>query len=257
MKKIYIIACCIFQISILCHVSAFAKSETTNSKVLADSAYAKENYVGAAKMYEALLKNNHNTVLYYNLGNCYYRLDDIPRAILNFERALLLSPGNADVRHNLDLARSKTIDKVTPASEMFFITWIRQMIDWQSADGWGKTALISFVLMLLSILLYFFSAKIPLKKTGFFASCFLLLVVVLSNVFAYNQRDALIKRSGAIVMASSVSVKSTPTESGTDVFVLHEGTRVEVTDDSMQQWKEIKVADGKVGWIPVKSIERI
>jgi hypothetical protein len=262
MKRIYVVA---FLLTLFC--TAFSqsknevlggKSEAVNSlKSEADSAYAKENYVGAAHQYEALLKQGSNADVYYNLGNCYYRLDNIPRAVLNYERALLLSPGDDDIRFNLDMARNKTIDKITPESEMFFVTWCRQLANLQSVDGWSHTAIGAFVIMLFTTLLYLFSKKILLKKIGFFSTLVLLVFTVLFNIFAFQQKTALDNRSGAIVMASSVTVKSTPTESGTDLFVLHEGTRVEITDDSMHGWKAVKLADGKQGWIPVNAMERI
>lgn len=262
----YIKKICIFVFLLSLFSPAFAENKGTvvisksavgSLKAEADSAYAKENYIGAARQYEALLRQGDNADVYFNLGNCYYRLDNIPRAVLNYERALLLSPGNSDIRFNLDMARNKTIDKITPESEMFFVTWGRQLINMQSVDGWSHTAICIFVVMLFTTILYLFAKQILLKKIGFFATLTLLVLTILFNIFAFQQKNALDNRSGAIVMASSVTVKSTPTESGTDLFVLHEGTRVEITDDSMRGWKAVRLADGKQGWIPVRAMERI
>ena len=227
------------------------------TKAEADSAYAAGRYDEAISGYSALLKKGESAEVYYNLGNCYYKTDHIAPAILNYERALLLAPGSSDVRFNLELARSKTIDKITPESEMFFVTWFRNMVDLTGMDGWARIGIVAFVLLCALVLLYLFSSKVSLKKTGFFGAVVMLLVVVLANVFAWMQHRDLNERSGAVVMDSSVVVKSTPDESGTDLFVLHEGTRVEIIDNSMKGWKEIRLADGKIGWMPAKAMEVI
>ena len=230
---------------------------TKATKASADSLYAAEHYQQAAHEYEALLKQGISSDIYYNLGNCYYRMDDMTRAVLNYERALLLSPGDRDVRLNLQLARSKTIDKIVPESEMFFVTWYRSLVNLMSVDGWARTAIVSLVVALILALLYLFSDRIWLRKLGFFGGILLLLTFALSNLFAYQQKQALVHRSGAIIIHSAVNVKSTPAHNGTDLFILHEGTKVTITDDSMNDWKEIRVADGKEGWLQTKDIEII
>ena len=107
------------------------------------------------------------------------------------------------------------------------------------------------------VLLYFFAGRMLWRKVGFGVGVCTLILAVLFHIFAYQQQQKLLVRTHAIVMSSSLTVKSTPSTSGTDLFVLHEGTKVEITDDTMKDWKEIRLADGKVGWVPVKTIERI
>ncbi len=227
------------------------------TKAEADSAYVHEQYQQAITDYEALLKGGVSADLYYNLGNAYYRTDNITKAILNYERALLLSPGDADIRFNLQMARSKTIDKITPESEMFFVTWYHSLVNLMSVDAWARTALIALAIAIILVLAYLFSDRMWLRKTGFFGAFFLLVVFVLSNLFAYQQKRKLTNRTGAIIMTTAATVKSTPSKNGTDLFILHEGTRVTITDNSMNGWKEIRVADGKQGWIETKQIEII
>jgi len=177
--------------------------------------------------------------------------------VLAYERALLLSPGDRDIRFNLQMARSKTIDKITPESEMFFITWYRQLVSLQSVDAWARLALIALAIAIVLALAYLFAERIWLRKVGFFGALFLLLVFGLSNVFAWQQKRGLDHRTGAIVISSAVTIKSTPSKNGTDLFILHEGSRVTITDDSMKGWREIRVADGKQGWLEAKDIEII
>ena len=227
------------------------------TKADADSAYVNGNYQEAIKVYESLLKHGESAELYYNLGNAYYRTENITRAVLNYERALLLSPGDGDIRFNLQIARSKTIDKIVPESEMFFVTWYRSLVNIMSVDGWGRMALVSLALVIVLFLVYLFSARVWVQKVGFFGGGILLVVFVFSNFFAWQQRQQLLNREGAIVVAPSVTVKSTPAQNGTDLFILHEGTKVVITDGSMKSWREIRLADGKKGWIESKKIELI
>lgn len=247
MKKLLFIAALL-----LSFVSASAQT-----KAEVDSAYVQERYEQAISLYNKLLETGASASVYYNLGNAYYRTGDMAHAILAYERAYLMEPGDADIRFNLQLARTKTIDKIVPESEMFFITWFRQMIDWYSADQWGRSVVVCFALFVVSLLLYFFAGRMLWRKVGFGVGVCTLILAVLFHIFAYQQQQKLLVRTHAIVMSSSLTVKSTPSISGTDLFVLHEGTKVEITDDTMKDWKEIRLADGKVGWVPVKTIERI
>ena len=249
MKKI---VCILFALCL--QVSLFAEPSL---KVQADSAYAKENYLEASRLYEQVLEGGHSSEVYYNLGNCYYRLEKVGPAVLNYERALLLSPGDSHIRHNLDLARNKTLDKITPLGEIFIVTWYKSIINLLSVDQWATLAVICFILMLGMVALYLFGKQVRFRKIGFYSSLVLLLVCILSNVFAWNQKHILLNRNTAVVMSTSVNVKSTPSQTGTDLFVVHEGTKVTITDPSMKGWKEIKLDDGKTGWIPTESIEEI
>ena len=207
------------------------------TKADADSAYARGQYQQAIKDYSELLKKGVSAELYYNLGNAYYRTEDITHAVLSYERALLLSPGDRDIRFNLQMARSKTIDKITPESEMFFVTWYRSLVNLMSVDAWAFAALTALALAIALALVYLFANRIWLRKVGFFGAIGLLLLFVLANILAYSQKQELVSRSSAIITSSAVGVKSTPADDGTELFILHEGTKVEITDGAMKQWK--------------------
>lgn len=229
----------------------------TVTKSSADSAYLRNDYVTAIQIYEKLLQTGEAAAIYYNLGNSYYKTDNIGKAIVNYERALLLQPDNADIRANLEIARLKTVDKVTPVPDIFFVAWIKSLMNTLSIDAWAKLGIIFFVLFLISLFAFLFLKQTSQKKLGFIGAVICFLLTVLSNIFAMQQRDALTDRRNAIILTPSVTVRSTPSESGTTLFVLHEGRKVEVKDDSMSEWKEIRLEDGKVGWVPVSSIEII
>ena len=223
----------------------------------ADAEYSKGNYQQAIKDYEELLKAGESAEIYYNLGNAYYRTENITRAVLSYERALLLNPADDDIRFNLQMARSKTIDKITPESEMFFFTWYRSLVNLMTIDGWAHLAIASIILTLILALVYLFAGHLTLRKIGFYGGVLFLIIFLLSNLFAFQQKQMLMKRNGAIVTAPSVTIKKTPVANSADQGVIHEGTRVDIIDDTMRDWKEIHLADGREGWIPASQIEKI
>ena len=234
---------------------SFAGAQT---KTDADSSYVQGNYQKAIEQYNALLKDGYQSAdIYYNLGNAYYRSEEITQAILAYERALLLSPGDADIRFNLQLARTKTIDKMVPQSEFFVVTWYRSLVNQFSVDGWAYMALMLLAATIILVLLYLFSSPVWLRKVGFFGGILSLLLFGLANLFAWQQKQTLTHRDGAIIIQSAVPVKSTPSANGTDLFILHEGTKVFVTDDTMKDWREVRLPDGKVGWVETTQIEVI
>lgn len=233
------------------------KSNGVITKAAADSAYVRGDYQQAIMLYDSLMTEGVSPELYYNLGNAYYRMDDITHAILNYERALQLAPGDADIRFNLQMARSKTIDKIVPESEMFFVTWYHSFVNITSVDGWAIVALMMLSLAIMLVLLYLFAGTVWMRKVGFFGAFIALMLFMVSNLFAWQQKQEHFNSKGAIIMESAVPIKSTPAMNGTDLFILHEGTKVTIVDNSMREWKEIRVADGKQGWLEAKQIETI
>ena len=228
------------------------------SKQEADEAYKKGQYQLAIKHYQQLLnEGGYSAEIYYNLGNAYFRTDNITQAMLSYERARLLAPGDQDIRFNLEFARSKTIDKITPQSEMFFVTWYHSLVNLFSVDTWACTAVGSICLVVVLLLVYLFASRMVLRKVGFYGAVCLLLLFGLSNLFAYQQRQLLTERRGAIVVAPTVVVKKTPSAGSTDEFVIHEGTRVDITDKTIAGWRAVRIADGREGWVLEKQIEEI
>lgn len=241
-------------LAMICFGGTSAKAVTKNN---ADTEYQKGNYQQAIRDYEEILKNGESAEIYFNLGNAYYRTDNITKAVLNYERARLLSPGDDDINFNLQFARSKTIDKITPQSEMFFVTWYKSLVNFTSVDNWAKTGILCIVMALLLVLLYLFGPQLMLRKIGFFGGLAFFVIFLLSNLFAFQQKQALDNRTGAIIMAPSVNIKKTPAKNSADQFVLHEGTRVDIIDKGMTDWRCIRVGDGREGWIETKAIEEI
>ena len=228
----------------------------TFTKAMGDSLYMANDYKEAAYVYEQLLSAEGEAAeVYYNLANSYYKDNEIAKAVLNYERALLLAPADEDVKFNLAIARSKTVDKVSEPYEIFFITWIEAVVNLLGMTAWAIIAITAFVILLLSVLLFLFSRNITIRKVTFFLAIFTLLLTVFANLAAlhHNMENG----NGAIIMLPSVTAKSTPDASGTDLFVIHEGRKVYICDDTMKGWKEIELEDGTRGWVPAASIEKI
>ncbi len=223
----------------------------------AEVAYTKEDYGKAIELYEGVLKTSGaSPEIYYNLGNAYYKAGKMAPAILNYERALALDPGDGDIRFNLLMARQMTVDKIEPIDKFFLSKWITAFRNIGSVDSWANTGIVCFILFIGCAALFFFSRHIRLKKVGFFLGTALLIAVIVSNVFAKNQKNELVDHTHAIVFAPTVTVKSSPDASGTDLFVLHEGTKVSIKS-TLGEWSEIVLEDGNVGWMPTKDIETI
>jgi tetratricopeptide (TPR) repeat protein len=219
--------------------------------------YANGMYEDAARLYQQVADTGYAAAeLYYNLGNAYFKAHDIPRAILYYERAHLLDPGNEDINYNLDLARTYVTDKIDVLPRFFLVAWYHWFLDRLPADGWALFSMITFFLGLLFLSLYVVAARKSLKKTGFIAGVVILAFSALSFLFAWQSRNILTAHDHAIVMSPAVTVKSSPGEDGTDLFVIHEGMKVAV-EDSLDHWTEIRLEDGSKGWLPEEAITKI
>jgi tetratricopeptide (TPR) repeat protein len=220
----------------------------------AETAYSAEQYDKAAEIYESLLKNYGNSYeLFYNLGNAYYKAGKVAPAMLNYERALLLKPGDGDIRFNLEMAKQMTVDKIEPKSEFFLAEWFRDVRNMMAVDSWATVGIFCFVMFIVCLVMFFFSKWMRLKKLGFYLGILLFIMVIFANVFAYGQKKELVDRRGAIVFTPTVTVKSSPDNSGTDLFVIHEGTKVFIKS-AVGDWNEISLEDGNVGWVQKKDI---
>ncbi|MBR6032275.1 MAG: tetratricopeptide repeat protein [Bacteroidaceae bacterium] len=243
---------------ILCVVALLARADNLSEmKTQADSAYARADYETAVKLYGKLAEQNMSSDVCYNLGCAYYRIDDMAHSVLWFERALKLNPSDRDILANLEMARTKTIDRIIPQHEFILFTYFRVLTNWLSLRAWTTIALASFVLMLVSLLLFWASGSVTVRKLTFASAIILLLFSILSNVCAMKQEDFKQTHTSGIITAPAVTVKSTPADNGNDLFVLHEGSKVEILDSSLKEWCEVSIADGKIGWIPKKTFDLI
>ena len=224
--------------------------------------YSKGDFTKAIDLYHSVLNAGYVSVeLYYNLGNAYFKNHDIKSAILYYEKAKLLNPSDKDIEYNLELARSYTVDKIESMNEVFFITWLKWVRDLMSATNWAWVSICTFLFALGAFLLYLLSGRLTLRKLGFTLGVVVFLFSVISFFMGYQLRSAQTAHNTAIIFTPTVTVRSTPAESGNTLFVLHEGAKVaildEMTDLSKVEWCEIRIADGNRGWIKKMDLEKI
>jgi tetratricopeptide (TPR) repeat protein len=247
--RIFVFLCVIYSI----HQSAFATSgeKVADSLLMAGNRfYIEKQYDLAAENYKKVISLGYEAAdLYYNLGNTYYKSNKLAEAILYYEKALLLEPGHEDALQNLSMANSRIIDKVDAIPEVFLVRWFRFLVNIFSPNQWATISLVCFLLALLFFAMYRLVTELQVRRTAFYLGVALLLLTLVSFGLGQQRKNTVLRSKSAIVMLPSVEVKSSPDNQGTIVFVLHEGTKLMVTD-SIQNWKEIRIADGSEGWVP-------
>ena len=194
--------------------------------------------------------------LVYNIGNAYFKLNNIPEAILFYERAYLLNPIDEDINYNLQIARSLIVDRFQEIPDLFFIKWYNFVSLLLSSYSWAKISIASFILCLLFLSLYIYSSKYRQKVIGFWLALILLVIAISSFALMGRNKFLVHDSHKAIITNPVVSGKSSPDNSGKDLFVLHEGTKVSI-EDEVGEWVEIRLSDGNVGWITVNSLNII
>ena len=237
---------------------AEAKAAEAEAKAAeAEAAYSKGNYQQAVKIYSDLVKATPSAENYYNLGNALYRSDDLTQAIIAYNRAARLDPSNADIRHNLQVARTKTIDKMQPNAETFIVAWWNDLVNSCSINTWAIISIAALIMLVLLTLVYLFMDAVILRQIGFFGAIIALVVFLLGNLCAYSQHTTMTADDGAVVIATDCPVKKSPEVKAQDEAVIHEGTHMRITDTTIQGWLEVTLDDGTEGWIESRNVELI
>lgn len=240
-------------------VNVFAQLEVASADKLliqANEKYKAGQFSDAAKLYEEVTKSGVSAKLYYNLGNSYYKANEIGKAVLNYERALRLDPTYADAKYNLEIAESKIVDNINSSSTFFLRNWLNNLIASLSSNQWMFTALFFFILMLGAFLVFVFSRVKKRRKISFYSMLALLTLMIVTLIFSGINKKRFIKHDDAVITVGVVVVKSSPDETGTEIFQLHEGTRVKVKSQ-LGEWSEITVDNAAVGWVKEEVMERI
>jgi len=250
-KKQYILIFLLFSFFI-----GTAVSQDTNK----DKFYQGVTYFTAGSYKEALQSwtEVYNTGyrsanLDYNIGNAYFKLNNIPLAILFYERAYLLNPVDENTNYNLLITRTLIVDRFQEIPEVFFIRWYNIVSLILSTNSWAKISISTFILFLLSLSLYIYSSKYQHKVLGFWLGISFFIISLTTLAFTIRNKSLVYNSHKAIISSEQVSGKSSPDKSGNDLFILHEGTKVTV-EDEVGEWTEIRLSDGNKGWIPVNSI---
>jgi tetratricopeptide (TPR) repeat protein len=251
-KKIAVLAATILLV-------AFHAAAQDPDQIAAQAAkdYNTKHYPEAIAKYEKIIKGGYQSyALYYNLGNAYFRNNEIAQAILYYEKALKIAPNNEDIIHNIEVVNSKLTDKVEMVPELFYKRWWKQIVNLMDIDTLATLNIILLTCALLLIALYIALSNMMIRKISFWTGVALLLIFGIGMAAASQRNVYLSQQHEAIVFTQTVNIKSSPDENSKDIFVLHEGTKVKLLD-VVAEWQEISIANGSVGWIKNSDIKKI
>ncbi|MCK4747179.1 MAG: tetratricopeptide repeat protein [Bacteroidales bacterium] len=223
----------------------------------ANGLYQEGEYEAALAAYRTIISSGFESRhLYYNMGNAAFRSNNIGQAILYYEKTLKLDPSHEDAIHNLEYVSQYRIDAFEPVPELFISSWMQTLVNSSSERAWSMLAILLFAVALGSLIMYLFAKSLALKKAGFFTALLGLVLFGLTLTFALSQNRSIVKPDTAIILSPSVVVRSSPSDSGTELFILHEGTKVHVSEE-VSGWHNIRVIDGREGWILGDDFESI
>ena len=240
---------------IMSHQSTANKAESDFLK--AGEYYQKLDFANATLLYEELIKAGHvSSEVYYNLGNCYFKTGQVAYALLNYERAKKLAPNDEDIAFNIKISTLKVVDKIEAVPEIFYKRWLKSIASQFTSDAWTKLFIGSVWMLFIFLSMYLVAASASIKK--FALALVMAFLIITTGIFAFAQKSHALNYvdQQAIVTTANVYVKSSPDEKGTDQFIIHEGTRMDVLDE-FEDWKKIKIANGSVGWLKRSEIEII
>lgn len=256
MKAKRTIFCLIFTLLLFGTVAVEAQTQKQLFEK-ANQYYNEAVYDSALAVYQNLLAANYaSDALYYNIGNTYFKLKDLPSAILYYEKALKINPSDEDIKNNLQIANSMIVDKIEVIPQLFFRVWWKAFYNMLPANSWGWISVVIFLLTLAAVYVYLTSPNTGVRKLTFFAGLVLVFLTIASFGLASQKYYYTRQTNEAIIFAPTITVKSSPAQSSVDLFVLHEGTKVALLDKT-NGWVKIRISNGSVGWLPENTLEGI
>lgn len=249
--------------SLLYFVLALFQTVQAQTPALEDSIsraakyYNDGKYNDAIRTYQFVLgKGFESSVLYFNLGNAFYKSGNSTYAILNYERAKKLSPNDEDINYNLDMAHRQIVDNIVTLPEPGFLAWGRQLISLRSANQWGLQSIVAFFVFLFLAGLFLLSRTTNMKRMSFWLAVFVFIYSAVTFSFGSSVRNRMLNHNSAVITERSLRVKGSPSETGTELFIIHEGLTVQLTD-KLGDWVEIRLPDGNKGWVKESTLIRI
>ena len=231
-----------------------------SAKTLFDRAnefYAKGDYEMTISLCDSMIKSNvESAAIYYNLGNAWFKLDDVPKAIFYYEKAKKIEPNNEDINYNLQLANTKIADRIEAVPEFFLKSWWKKLVYSLDEEQWTSLNIGVFVVFLLFMVIFFMAKQEKLKKTSFVVSIVFLVISLMTGYVGYRSYKIKTTHNTAIIFTPTVNVKSAPDEGSSTLFILHQGSKVELMEES-STWEKIKIANGSEGWVLEEDFEKI
>lgn len=247
-------------IVIICFIMFAGFATASDSLLLIDEAnkiYSEDNFENSIELYQKVIETGIESAgLYFNLGNAYFKMNDMPSAILYYEKAKKLNPNDEDINFNLQIANGRIVDKIEPVPDIFYVKWWNQLLFTFSVDEWALLSIISFSVVVTMLLLFLLTNIYWVKKTSFWLGLLFVVLAFTTYLLANQKHNSFIKDYQAIVFTPTLTVKSSPSETGKDLFVIHEGSKVQISDH-IGEWYKIEIANGSVGWIKENDIRKI
>lgn len=223
----------------------------------ADNAYAAAEYERAVSLYQQAIDEGAVTAeVYYNMGCAYYKLEQFASAILAFERAHVIDPSDSDIKYNLALAHSKSIDKIDSVAINPFARATQYVAHLLGLSTWLVLGVASFVLAAVLLLIYFFASQRRVRIFSFYGAIALVVVSLLSNLLVWRSYVLATDTSQAILMKEIITIKSAPDQSSKDIVVVHSGLKVTILQE-LNGFVEVRLPDATVGWVPNSDLEVI
>jgi tetratricopeptide (TPR) repeat protein len=224
---------------------------------LGNKVYNEGLYDSALVFYQQIADNGlESAALYYNMGNAYFKNNNLPSAILYFEKARKLAPNDDDILYNLGIANTMIVDKIEKVPELFYKQWWNYFYNMFDANIWAVISIICWIALLLFVGTFVLAQSRGLKKTSFYSGLLFLSLTVATFGLASQKYYYTKEQKEAIIFTPTITAKSSPTQNAVDLFVVHEGTKISVLDE-VQDWVKIKIPDGSIGWLPANSVEEI
>ena len=242
-------------LAILFSVTAIAQNEALFEK--GNKLYNQGDYLEAIEAYKQILDTkNHSAELYFNLGNAYYKLNGVAPSIYYYEKALQLDPNDKDILNNLAFAKNMTIDAIDTVPEAWTTKIIKKIANYMTFDGWAKSAVFFVICFVVLFIVYDFAYASSKKRLAFIGSMVSLFLIVVTLALAFHKFGLDKNDRPAIVFAQESKVKTEPNSRSEESFLLHEGTKVQILD-AVNDWKKIRLTDGKTGWISNEDIKAL
>lgn len=219
--------------------------------------YKNEQYEDAISLYKRILDNGYDSgALYYNIGNSYFRLGELGYAILNYEKAIKIDPGNEDAHYNLRLVNARIVDRIKELPDVPIMAYWDIVVTSFSLNGWLTIFLVFWILLLASIAVYYLVGRAKVQRFALMYGLFNITMIIIVGIFLLSSLHLESTTDYGILLKSTVTAKSSPDANQADAFVIHEGIKFQI-EEELSDWTRIKLADGKVGWLPNDSFEAI
>ena len=222
-----------------------------------NEAYKAKKFSEAIQQYENIYEGGlRSGELHYNLGNSYYRNGQIGAAILNYERALVLDPGNKDVRFNLGITRDKQLDDISEIPKFFGTRWWNGLMNIASSSTWSSFGLLLLWLGIGGMILWLLAKERALKKKSFLVGISLLLICILPFLLSWSKKKVEQDSGIAILLEKEIPFRTAPDEESVEILLLHEGAKLDVVDQ-IGEWYKVRLMNGEEGWLPLTALEKI